>query len=171
MFVSFDSLPSNAKVWILQANRPFTTDQLNIVHERLRLFTEEWSVHGSPLPASYLVRFDQFIILAADETEQSASGCSIDSSVRVLKSLEQSFGIQLFDRNRVAFKTQDGVALIPLQELKQKFQDGILNRDTLTFNNLVDTRASFEKNWLVPAGDTWLQRYMANPLAKVKRVL
>jgi hypothetical protein len=168
MFIPFESLPSNAKVWIVQANRPFATDELNIVHDRLRQFTEEWSVHGSPLPTSYLVKFDQFITLGADETEQSASGCSIDSSVRVLKSLEQCFGIQLFDRNQVAFKIGDGIVLVPVQELKQKFAARILNQDTLTFNNLVDTKASFEKSWLVPAGDTWLKRYMPNPLAKVK---
>ena len=160
MFVPFESLPLNAKVWVAQANRPFTAEESKIVHERLQAFTGEWSVHGSPLPTSYRVEFDQFIVLAADETQQNASGCSIDSSVRVLKSLEQSFGVQLFDRNQIAFQIEGHIVLVPVQELKQKFGEGILNEDTLTFNNLVDTRAAFEKNWQVPAGDTWLKRYM-----------
>jgi len=138
------------------------------VEAKLRRFSDEWAVHGSPLDTSFTLKFDQFIVLAADESRQSASGCSIDSSVRVLKEIEQSMGIELLDRNQVAFKTDKGILLVPVQELKQKFQAGILNEDSLTFNNLVDTKAEFEKNWLLPAGDTWLKRYIPNLLAKVK---
>jgi len=167
MFVPFESLPPTARVWIFQANRPFTDEELTTVHSRLRALTEEWSVHGSPLETSYSVRFDQFIVLAADESGQSASGCSIDNSVRVLKALEESFGIRLFDRNQVAFKSGDHVLLVPLEELKQKFQDRILNQDSLTFNNLAGTRSEFDDKWLVPAGETWLSRYIPNPLVKL----
>ena len=99
---------------------------------------------------------------------ESPSGCSIDSSVRVLKSLEQDLGIQLFDRNRVAFKSGDAVKLIPLQHLKQKFQEGILNEGILTFNNVVTTKSALDHEWLVPAGNTWLKRYIPNELVKVK---
>lgn len=168
MFVPFETLPPTARIWIFQANRPFKSEELTTVHERLRAFTEEWSVHGSPLETSYYVQFDQFIVLAADESRQSASGCSIDSSVRVLKTLEQSFGVSLFDRNQVAFKTMERIVLVPLQELKEKFRNGTLNEDTLTFNNLVGTRAEFEKNWVVPAGETWLRRYIPDPMVNVQ---
>ena len=112
--------------------------------------------------------YDQFIILAADETHETPSGCSIDSSVRVLKSLEQDLGVRLFDRNLIAFKSDGGIDLIPLQDLKQKFQDGILNQGTLTFNNVVSTKSDLDHAWLAPACKTWLKRYIPNELAKVK---
>ena len=168
MFVPFSSLASESRVWIFQANRPFKAEELEVVENSLRQFTNEWAAHGSPLKTSYIVKFDQFIILAADETHQSPSGCSIDSSVRILKGLEQALNIQLFDRNQVAFKKDDQVILVPLQELKQKFKDGILNEETLTFNNLAGTKQALENEWLIPAGSTWLKRYIPNELAKVK---
>ena len=171
MFVPFEKLPPSSRIWVFQANRPFTAEELRIVDTRLRTFTEEWMVHGSPFDTSYCIKFNQFIVLAADETGQSASGCSIDSSVRVLKELEQVLGVDLFDRNQVAFLIDERVQLVPLGELKQKFQDGILSEDTLSFNNLVATRKDLDERWLVSAGRTWLKRYMANPLAKVKGVL
>jgi hypothetical protein len=167
MFVPFEKLPSTSRVWVFQANRPFTPDELNIADARLREFTESWLVHGAPFDTSYSIRFNQFIVLAADESRQSASGCSIDSSVRVLKELEQLMGVDLFDRNQAAFLVNECVQLVPLRELKQKFQDGILNEGTLAFNNLVGTMKDFAESWLVPAGQTWLKRYMSNPLAKV----
>ncbi|MEX2235650.1 MAG: hypothetical protein WD824_26065 [Cyclobacteriaceae bacterium] len=168
MFVPFQSMAPASRIWIFQANRPLSAAESAILERRLREFTEGWAAHGSPLKTSFTVKFDQFVILAADETHESPSGCSIDSSVRVLKDLEQSLGIQFFDRNQVAFKLGDQVILVPLQDLKQKFQDGILNEETLTFNNLVGMKSELEKAWLVPAGHTWLRRYIPNELANMK---
>ena len=168
MFVPFDLLPASSRIWIFQSNRPFSETELVQVGETLGDFAERWAAHGSPLKTSFAVKFNQFIILAADETHEAPSGCSIDSSVRVLESLEQAFGIDLFDRNQIAFRTTDGIRLIPMQHLKQKFQDGTLTEGTLTFNNLVSTKSALDHEWVVPAGNTWLKRYIPNELAKVK---
>lgn len=168
MFVPFETLPPSARVWIFQANRPLSSDEVQLADRKLMQFTDEWAVHGTPFETSYEILHNQFIILAADETRQNASGCSIDSSVRVLKELEQLFEIQLFDRNKVAFKVDSTVVLVPLHELKQKFQDGILNEESLAFNNLVNTKKDLNESWVLPARQTWLKRYLTNPLAKVK---
>jgi hypothetical protein len=168
MLVSFESLPANARVWVFQANRPFSERELEVISSRLQSFTEQWNVHGIPLNTSYRIAFNQFIVLAADESQQAASGCSIDSSVRVLKELEEMLDVNLFDRNRVVFKRADSFATFTLSEIKQNFLNGILSEDTLTFNNLVKTKAELESQWLVPAGQSWVRRYIPNPLAKVK---
>jgi len=167
MYIPFESLPSTARVWIFQSNRPFTSAEVDLLTTRLRGFTDEWNVHGQPLNTSFKIEFNQFIILAADERQQPASGCSIDSSVRALKNIEQSLGLVLFDRNQAAFKKDNSVITMPLSLLKENFSNGILNEGTLTFNNLVNTKAQLEYDWLVPAKATWLKRYIPNPLAKV----
>lgn len=168
MFVPFESLPPDARIWIFQSDRPLTADEKSLAEERLFEFTNEWAVHGNPFNTSYTIQHHHFIILAADESSQNASGCSIDSSVRVLKELEQQLGINLFDRNLIAFWADARVTLIPMKELKQKFESGILNEQSLAFNNLITTRGDLERTWLLPVGGTWLKRYVSNPLAKVK---
>lgn len=167
MYTPFESLPSTARIWIFQSNRPFTPAEVELLTYRLRVFTDEWNVHGMPLNTSFKIEHNQFIILGADESQQSASGCSIDSSVRVLKEIEQSLGLALFDRNQIAFRKDNAVLMVPLPRLKENFLNGILNEGTPTFNNLVNTKAQLEKEWLVPAKSTWLKRYMSNPLAQV----
>ena len=168
MYVPFESLPPTARVWIFQSKRPFTAEEEQFMQTRLKSFAAEWRVHGTPLNTSFLIAHRQFIVLGVDETQQMASGCSIDSSVRALKDLEQSFGLSLFERDQVAFKTGDGVLTIPMAKLKENFANGILNEDTLTFYNLVDTKAQLDTEWLVPAKETWLKRYLPGALAKVK---
>lgn len=168
MFVPFASISPECRVWIFQADRPIPANELEIVDRKLRDFTEVWAAHGKPLKTSFIVKFNQFIILAADENHQETSGCSIDSAVRVVKEIEQMTGIPLFDRNQVAFKINETIIMAPIQHIKQKFHDGIWNEQTLTFNNLVNTKSAFEQQWLVPAGKTWLKRYIPNELVKLK---
>lgn len=167
MYVPFESLPPTSRVWIYQSNRPFNDREVETLTARLRNFTDAWNVHGMPLNMSFRIEHNQFIMLAADEGEQSASGCSIDSSVRALKEIEQSLGVALFDRNQIAFKKEDAVLTIPLARLNEYFASGILDEDTLTFYNLVNTKSQLEHEWLVPVKATWLKRYISNPLAKV----
>jgi hypothetical protein len=168
MFVPFSSISPQSRIWIFQANRPIAADELKIIEGNLQAFTEGWTAHGEPLKTSFTVKFGQFIVLAADENHHRASGCSIDSSVRVLKEIQQSIGLKLFERDQVAFKIEEQIVLIPIQQLKQKFDDGILNEQTLTFNNLLSTKSQFEQDWITPAGKTWLKRYMPDELVKLK---
>lgn len=168
MFVPFSSLPPSARVWIFQSNRPFGPDEMAFAEGNLRQFTDGWTVHGAPLNASFTIEHHQFIVLAADESHASASGCSIDSSVRALKEIEQSVGIDLFDRSHAAFMIGNKVQLIPVSKLKEKFGDGTLNSDSLTFNNLVNTKSALSESWLAPAASTWLKRYLPAELLKVK---
>ncbi len=168
MFVPFSSLPPSSRVWAFQADRPMAAEELKLVERKLREFTESWAVHGTPLKASFTIQYDQFIVLAADETNETASGCSIDSSVRVLKELEQTIGIGLFDRNQVAFKIGDRVELVRVSQLKQKFAEGTLKGESLTFNNLVNTKSAFEAGWLIPAANSWLNRYLSKELTRLK---
>ena len=162
MFVPFLSIPDHSRIWIYQASRKFNSDESQIISEALSTFSDGWLVHGSPMKSSFDLRFDQFVILAADEQSSAASGCSIDDSVRTLRSLGHKLNIDFFDRTLVAFKKQDEVFTIPLQDLKSTFEQGIWNSETVVFNNLISTKKELSNAWLVQAGSTWLKRYLSH---------
>lgn len=160
MFVPFDTISPSSRIWIYQSDRRLTNDEVAAVSTYLENFTNQWTVHGQELKTSFDIRFNQFVILAADEDYNSTSGCSIDSSVRAIKEIEQNIGVDFFNRNLIAFKKSEEVILVPLSELKQKYTDGTWEEDTLTFNNLVSLKNQLENEWLVKAGHTWLKRYL-----------
>ena len=108
MYTPFDNIPGHARLWIYQGNRRFTEAEKEQLHSGLTALCEKWSAHDMPLHTSYTIQFDQFVILAVDEQVNGASGCSIDGSVRYLKSLQSQFGLDFFDRTRVAFRQGDG---------------------------------------------------------------
>ena len=160
MYVPFEKIQDSSRIWIYQANRKFNSEEFNIISDALTAFTEGWLVHGSPMQASFSLRYDQFIIIAADEDANAASGCSIDDSVRTLKRLGSALSIDFFDRTLVAFKKDEHVFTISASDLKTKLSDGVWNSDTLLFNNLVNTKRDLTQTWLVPAGASWLKRYL-----------
>jgi hypothetical protein len=160
MFLQFDILPEHSRIWIYQANRAFNSEEVSIISNELSAFTDGWAAHSVPLRSSFDIRFNQFVILAADENVQEASGCSIDDSVRKVKELEQKVGVDLFDRKCIAFLKDKDVITLPMNDLKGEYDKGMWNGGTLVFNNVITRKGELNTGWLIPAETTWLKRYL-----------
>jgi len=115
--------------------------------------------HGNPLKTSFKIFHDQFIVLAADENFEQASGCSIDGAVRTMQQIDKEFKLNLFNRTQVAF-LDDSVTVINQSDLLKSLEKGIWKHNTITFNNVLSTKGDLSTKWTVPAGETWLKRYL-----------
>jgi hypothetical protein len=124
----------------------------------LNEFTAHWKSHGVPVKGAAYLFFGQFIVLIADETATGVSGCSTDSSVRLVKDIEQKFKVNMFDRTTLAFVAKDKVQLLPLTQLQYAIDNNFINVDTLYFNNLVQTKDELETNWIIPVKESWLNK-------------
>ncbi len=160
MFVPFQSLPDYSRIWIYQANKKLDSKSVAILSETLKTFTEKWLVHGQPMHASFDIRFDRFVILAANEGINASSGCSIDSSVRTLKEVGHALQLDFFDRREVAFKNGDDVLLLNISTLKNSLSKGDWNADTLVFQNLIAEKSQLDTAWIISAKASWLKRYL-----------
>lgn len=159
MITNFEELPDSARVWIYQADTLLSNEQAGIVEDRATEFCSQWSAHGTPLASSFKVLHNKFLVLAVDEGVNLASGCSIDSSVRFIKSLEQELNINFFDRTQVAFLVNDQIFTTDLKEIKTEIGNGKIDEETLTFNLQAQNLGDFNSNWIVPAGSSWMKRY------------
>lgn len=148
----------DSRVWIYQSSRLFTLNEALAIEDMLNDFTAKWLSHGVPVKGAGYLFFGQFIILLADEKATGVSGCSTDSSVRLIKDIEQRFGVNMFDRTTLAFVVKDKVQLLPLSQLQYAFDNRFIDSHTLYFNNLVQTKSELENNWLVPIKDSWLSK-------------
>lgn len=159
MLVEFNTLPDYSKVWIYQSNRRFTIDELELVTNKTKLFLEQWAAHGTGLQAGFEIKYERFIVIAVNQDEQSATGCSIDSSVRFIQELEKELDIELLDKMNVAFKQGDFVNFKNLLDFKKMAKSGAIGKKTIVFNNLVTNILEYNENWEVPADDSWHSRF------------
>ena len=162
MFVSFQHLPSDSRLWIFQAQKKFTDQEITIIDRELQLFTNDWVAHGQPLQASYQILENHFIVLAANESFHQPSGCSIDDSMRTIKHIGKQLGQDLTRRDVAYFKLGDEIVGVKISDLKNAYEQGVWNENTLTFNTLVASKLQLASGWLVPASATWLKRYIKN---------
>lgn len=153
----------DSRVWVYQCNRLFNIDEALAIEEMLKKFILKWDSHGSPVKGAAYLFLGQFIILMADETATSVGGCSTDSSIRMIKDIEQKFGVNMFDRTTMAFILKGKVNLLPLPQLQYAFDNGFIDSDTLYFNNLVQTKDELESRWIVAVKNSWLANKISLP--------
>lgn len=162
MYVDFNKMPAYSRVWIYQAGRSFTSSEKELVTNRLTAFCNGWNTHGNGMPSSFQILDDQVLILAVDESNLGASGCSIDSSVKALRELENTLGINLTDQGKVSYKSTTGeLKVTPALGIKSKVIEGEIEADTLVINPLIQRKAELENVW-ISAGNTWLNKYFPN---------
>ncbi len=152
----------NSKVWIYQSNRPFSEEEETEINEQLYNFYIQWKSHGNDVKGWAKLIFGQFVVVMADEAQSGVSGCSTDGMVRVIKSLERQYQVDLFDRLTITFLVDDKPQPLPMQQVKYALEKGYIETDTLLFNNTVDTRAKLESEWLVPLDKSWLWNRIVN---------
>src|ERR1017187_3368831 len=93
-----EEMDGSSRIWIYQSSRLFTITEAFKLEGMLNEFVVSWNSHGIPVKGYANLFFGQFIILMADETASGVSGCSTDSSVRLIKQIEQRFSVNLFER-------------------------------------------------------------------------
>lgn len=161
MYIPFNEMPTHAKVWVYQANRELTQEEITLLETQSKDFLEQWAAHQQPLKSSSNIFYSRFLVIAVDESFNAASGCSIDASVHFVQSLESKLKVDFFDRSKVAFFNPEEKVVFTedLKNLKQKIAEGIIQAETPVFNNLVTDLASFQREWQKPAQSSWLARY------------
>jgi len=97
----FPELPDSSRIWLHLANRKLVASEEQFLKEELTLFLDSWSAHGKRLQCNATLLFSQYLIFSVDENIESASGCSIDSSVHFAKRMGSELGIDFFTRMEV----------------------------------------------------------------------
>lgn len=154
----------SSKVWVYQSSRLFSISEALEIEDMLNEFVENWRSHGAEVKGYGNLLYGQFIILMADETQSGVSGCSTDSSVRLIKQIEERFKVDMFNRQNLAFLVKDKVQLLPLSQLNYAIENEFINADTIYFNNLVLTKDELLTKWMMPVKESWLAKKIKVPL-------
>lgn len=161
MLVDFEQLPQESRIWIYQSNRKFSEDELSFIQKQTAGFLEQWTAHGANLEAGFELKHQRFIVIGLNQSNASASGCSIDASVHFIQSLEKALEVDLLDKMNVTFYSGEYLAHKPLAEFKKMAKNRAISKNTVVFNNLVNTKAEYLDHWEVPAKDSWHARFLA----------
>ena len=159
MISDFKTLSENSRIWIYQSNRSLTQQEKESISILIEDFLNNWKSHGVSLNSGFEIKYNRFIVIAQDQNTQSATGCSIDSMVHFIQKLEKQYNISLLDKLNVSYKQGDYIAYKSLKDFKKMVKDGAVSKNTIVFNNLVQTKLEYTNYWEVPAFESWHARF------------
>ena len=158
MISDFKTLSENSRIWIYQSNRSLTEQEKESISILIEDFFNHWKSHGVSLNSGFEIKYNRFIVIAQDQNIQSATGCSIDSMVHFIQKLEKKYNISLLDKLNVSYKHGDYIAYKSLKDFKKMVKNGAVSKNTIVFNNLVQTKLEYTNYWEVPAFESWHAR-------------
>ena len=160
MWVNFDELPLQSRIWVFQSHRIMSPSEQSSIDAAVKQFVQKWSTHGVQMFASHVLYHNCFVVIAADEQKQAASGCSIDSFTALFKAFGTQYNLSFFDRFSIAYILKDEVLISNLIEFKKLIADGRITQDTLVFNNLIEQKQDLSTKWELPLKESWQKRYL-----------
>jgi hypothetical protein len=158
---TFKNMPADARLWVYQSNSVLSDAEVKAIEEEGVKFISDWAAHGASLKASFDVLHNLFVVIAVDEKQANASGCSIDKSVHFVKALEQKFSLNFFDRMQVAYRSATEIKVCKFSDFEKLASQGIVNESTIVFNNMVTSKSAFDNEWEVPLQQSWQSRVLA----------
>jgi len=152
---SMNEMSDGSRIWIYQANRSLSEDEVDILKQKGLEFINSWSSHGAHMDATFEIFHQRVLVIAADEEKALSSGCGIDKSVRFVKELGDALGIDFFQRTQVLYREQGDILEKPIHEFWAMRKAGIILDNTIVFDNTIKTVGDLKTIWEVPFSQSW----------------
>jgi hypothetical protein len=158
MHQNFENMPDTSRIWIYQANRNILESEIQTISSVLNEKMDGWAAHGASLLSAFKIFHNRFVVLALDENQNAASGCSIDASTHWFKELGAELNINFFDRS-IAYLVDNEIHTVDLLGIKKAVSEELIIAESIIFNNLINILSDFEQNWQMRASKSWLKKY------------
>ena len=159
MFIEFNSLSEEAKVWVYPSSRKFYPQEIDELKEKLQSFVEAWKQEDEDFKASFELKYDRFVVFSAEEDAQ-LTNADIDQQVAFILQLQQEYEVELLDKMNVCFKQGEFIQYKDVKEFKTLLKKKSVSAKTVVFDNLVQTKGELENYWEVPITESWYNRFL-----------
>lgn len=162
MYLDFDEMSNDSRVWIFQSTHFLEFEKLERTSARLMNFLEAWAAHGKDLKASFKIEYDRFVIISLDEASYQATGCSIDKLTHLIQDLETELRVSLLDRTQIAFRDAENglIDTTHMMNFRAALESNDMQESTVVFNNLITTKGQLKTQWEVPVSKSWHKQWL-----------
>lgn len=159
---SLAALPDRSRVWLFTTAAHLTEAMAAVVETELNAFVADWKSHGQPVHGGFAICDQRFIIVAADETHNDVSGCSIDSMFHAVQAAVARAGVPLADTADIAYRGPNGVELVDRPTFRRLVREGVIRPETPVFDGTVRTLGEVRAGrWERPFAESWHAEHFA----------
>ena len=158
MIVGFSTIPEEAKIWVFPSSRKFYPQEIEEITKTLESFLLGWKSDRNEIECSYLIKHDRFILMTANDTENSVSLEAHDALTSFIIELEKKLEIVLLDKINVCYKQGEFVQYKDIIEFKKMIKSKGVSDKTIVFNNMITVKEELRYNWEINIMESWLGR-------------
>ena len=158
MIVGFSTIPEEAKIWVFPSNRKFYPQEIDDLKTSIETFLNGWKDNRNEVECSYLIKYDRFILVTANDTENGLSLEGHDALISFFIELEKKYEIVLLDKINVCYKQGEFVQYKDLIEFKKLIKSKAVSESTIVFNNMITVKEELRYNWEINIMESWLGR-------------
>lgn len=158
MKTSFSELSDDARIWIFPSSRKFYPQELDELDKNLGDFLDHWPT-SNHYYSSYQLLYKRFIIIGIDEQAQSLDLKDHNALTTFIQKLETAFNVVLMDRINITYKQGEYVQYKDLGAFKKLVKNRSISKNTVVFDNLINTKEALKYNWEIPISESWLNRF------------
>lgn len=156
----YKQYPDESMVWVYQSNRFLKEEEKQHIENKVKSFIAQWESHGSLVKGTYTLLHDAFVVIFADGEGQMLCGRAQSASVALMKELENELQIPFVDRMNLSYKVGEQIHFINFNDLKNLYNNGVIQDDSLVFDNTIITKKDFDNKWLCALENSWHKRYV-----------
>jgi len=154
MLVNFNTIPKESRIWIYAAEQKLTNEQEDHILKSISDHLKNWESHKVPLTAGVAILENHFIVVALDDSQYGASGCSIDTLQKLIQNLEKELSVSLMNRLNIFCIIEGEIECIPINRFAKN-----INKNTLFYDLTIQKKSEIE-SWLKPIKDGWCSSYL-----------
>lgn len=158
MIVGFSIIPEEAKIWVFPSNRKFYPQEIDAIKLRIETFLTNWKDNRNEVECSYLIKYDRFILISANDVDYGLSLEAHDALISFIIELEKEYDIVLLDKINVCYKQGEFVQYKDIIEFKKMIKSKGVSETTIVFNNMITVKEELRYNWEINIMESWLGR-------------
>ena len=161
MFIPFNKISENYTCWVYQIGKMITQKEKVFISKSLESFCEKWTSHNNSVKSSYVIDFDSFIILFADQRINKVSGCAIDEKSRVIRQIGNNLKIKILPYINTGVFIKKKLVFLSKEEIVSKLNSNEINGDSDIINITIKSKKDYEEKWILKIKESWLKNFLA----------
>ena len=149
--------PPRWRLWVYVSSQVLDEQQMKSMKEAFTQFQAQWSAHGKALRSDMALVQDQILLIAVDEDHAKTTGCSLDKLTHFIGQVELELKTDFLDRSKFYVYDRENEVWRSFNRvrLKQAYQVGEVNDETLVLDTLIDSAGKVKTELVKPLASSW----------------
>ena len=160
MFIPFNKISENYRCWVYQIGKMITQKEKVFISKSLESFCEKWTSHNNSVKSSYVIDFDSFIILFADQRINKVSGCAIDEKSRVIRQIGNNLKIKILPYINTGVFINNKLVFLSKEEIISKLNSKEINGNSDIINITIKSKKDYEEKWILKIKESWIKNFL-----------